>query len=237
MDALFDNCLQISTGPLFEGAYSSVTGDSGNYFKGQLIGSKYGISAPVAAAWLAANQPGVTLTAAWMKALTLDTAKLIYRPGYWDSIWLNRVGMVSHGLAFQIWDHGINRGPKTSGLLFQHLIGITAVKDLDGVCGPGTMDAYAACPTLSLGRKLTKASAIAVQKAIGLTGKLIDGDYGAITDAAVTKGGYKSLVAIYALHDLQYADYKALPGASANSGWFTRCDARVPAALNLEQAT
>jgi len=64
-----------------EGGYQADPADTANYVKGVLIGTNHGISAIAYATYLKR-----TPTVDEMKALTQDTAKLIFKSLFWDKI-------------------------------------------------------------------------------------------------------------------------------------------------------
>lgn len=228
--ALWDTVYSFTAGPKIEGGYSARNSDSGNWYGNTLIGSNHGISAPAAAAWLKAHDPTTKITAAWMQALSMDTAKLIAKHGYWDTIGLDLLAAVSHGLCLSVFDHGYNRGPQTAGRLFQALIAMPE-KLHTGVVDSATIFAFTSYPTSALGKLLNHENTMKVQAAIGAK---VDGSWGLATSAACQGTVARNIVTLYAFRDLQRMDYGALQGAKANPGWFTRADARLQAALALE---
>lgn len=228
MDDLFATCFAFTL-PV-EGVYSKSISDSGNWFGNTLIGSKYGVSAPAAAAYLKAYSPGTVLTQAWMQAMPLDIAQDIAKHGYWDAISLDAMAKVSPGLSLSIWDHGYNRGPQTSVELFQAMIGLSP-RQQTGLVGTFTVDAYAEAKMDFIAAHALPASVKSIQQYLGVK---IDGVWGPITSAKAAGQSAKNIVAIHALRDIQVADYQHLPGIKVNPGWITRADARLLAALSLE---
>ena len=99
-----------------EGGLSMNPKDPGNYTggaigSGVLIGTNYGISAPVLSAYL-----GRTATADDMKNLTYDTALAIYKKNYWDKIQGDQINSQSN--ANLIYDSAVNQGVgKISGIV------------------------------------------------------------------------------------------------------------------------
>lgn len=95
-----------------EGGYSNHRQDKGNWTRGDinkgiLIGTNYGISAPVLMAYL-----GRTPTVSEMKNLSLDTVRLIYEKNYWKPIRGNEI--VNQDIANDIYDAGVMSGPGTA---------------------------------------------------------------------------------------------------------------------------
>lgn len=130
----FDPCFKFTIGE--EGKYSGNPNDPGNWSSGEvgvgrMIGSCWGISAPVLAAWIG---PKVIITQDYMLALSLNTAKAIYLKNYWTPV---RGDELPAGLDLAVWDFGVNAGVKRSIEEFQQVLGVT----VDGDLGPETMAA------------------------------------------------------------------------------------------------
>jgi len=92
-----------------EGGYQNNDMDSGNYnSRGQLVGTKYGISAPILESWL-----GRVPSAADMKGLSQAVAMEIYKKWFWDK---NQLGEIANqALAEIVFDATIQHGPGSSG--------------------------------------------------------------------------------------------------------------------------
>jgi lysozyme family protein len=116
-----------------EGGYQCNPNDSGNWYKGKLIGTKFGI-----AARFFPNED--------IKNLTIERAKEIYFQYYWFP--MNLTGIVNADSILQIFDMGVNGGRKTAIILAQKLVKVKP----DGQCGnitkgainqfDGFLDAY-----------------------------------------------------------------------------------------------
>jgi lysozyme family protein len=109
-----------------EGGYQADPKDRGNWTtgvigKGELKGTKYGISAM--------TYPNVDI-----KNLTVDQAKAIYKKDFWDKPGIERFQTV---IQFQLFDAAINHGWATTVKMLQRAAG---VKD-DGIVGPMTIEA------------------------------------------------------------------------------------------------
>ena len=74
------------------------------------------------------------VTADDVKNMTKDEAREIYRSKYWNPIQCNDL---PNGVDLQVFDFGINAGPKTAVKILQEAIGVTA----DGSVGPITITA------------------------------------------------------------------------------------------------
>ncbi len=95
-----------------EGGYTGDEDDNGNWTGGKknvgnLIGTKYGISAPVLMAHL-----GRVPTVLEMKNLSKYVAYIIYKKKYWDPIRGDEIH--NQEIANQIYDMGVNAGVGTS---------------------------------------------------------------------------------------------------------------------------
>ena len=122
-----------------EGGYQKNPNDTGNYNSaGELIGTNYGISAPVLEVWLG------RVPSQWdMKLLELWEVKKIYRQRFWDPI---RVEQLSEQpIADILFDGRVNHG-RTGTKLLQKVLGVAA----DGVVGPVTLSAITARPPAQL---------------------------------------------------------------------------------------
>ena len=86
-----------------EGGYQDLTSDSGNYVDGQLIGTNYGISAPVLKTFL-----GRTPTKSEMENLSFDDSVLIYIKNYWKKIYGDDIE--NESVALVIYDGTVNQG-------------------------------------------------------------------------------------------------------------------------------
>ena len=86
-----------------EGGYSNNPNDRGNYFDGKLIGSNYGISAPVLAEHL-----GKRPTKDDMINLSPKVVLLIYKKNYWNKIQGDNIN--NQSVAYLIYDSAVNQG-------------------------------------------------------------------------------------------------------------------------------
>ena len=86
-----------------EGGYTNNPNDSGNYVDGELIGTNYGISAPVLKSYL-----GRTPSVSDMINLKYSDALKIYKHEYWDRI--NGDNIKNQDVALLIYDGAVNQG-------------------------------------------------------------------------------------------------------------------------------
>ena len=88
-----------------------------------------GLTLPDLTRWM-----GHTASPDDVRALTPDTAAPIYRSLYWLPVNGPRL---PPALALMVFDHGVNRGIRTSGRLLQRVVGA----EQDGMIGPQTLTA------------------------------------------------------------------------------------------------
>lgn len=91
-------------------------------------------------------KPGAT--AADVKAMSLDDAKAIYKPKYWDAL---RCDDLPAGVDYAVFDYGVNSGISRSAKVLQRIVGV----DDDGRIGPVTLKAVAAVDPKMLVRAIS----------------------------------------------------------------------------------
>ena len=138
----FEPCFGFTLGE--EGRYSGIASDPGNWSSGEvgvgvLIGTCWGISAPVLLDWVGPGN-AANITADYMRNLSVDTAKAIYLRDYWNKV---RGDDLPLGLDLAVWDFGVNAGVRRSIEELQKAIGV----QMDGDLGPVSM---AAIPAFSI---------------------------------------------------------------------------------------
>lgn len=111
-----------------EGGYSTDRDDTGNYYRGQFVGTNHGISAPVLA-----NHLGRTPTVEDMRGLTQDTAREIAATQYYDTYNISDLPDETQEIVFHAVYMGGSRGVRA----IQNLTGSTP----DGIMGPNTRTA------------------------------------------------------------------------------------------------
>lgn len=120
----FDEAFKITVG--HEGGYTTNRADRGNWTtgivgKGELKGTKYGISA------MAYPKEDI-------KNLTPDRAKQLYKRDYWDKCKCDELPSL---LRFHIFDASVNSGNVAAVKTLQQAIGVNA----DGIIGNQTLNA------------------------------------------------------------------------------------------------
>lgn len=124
MSLTFDQAFERLIG--HEGKFTNDRQDRGNWTtgvigKGELKGTKYGISA-------------MTYPDLDIKNLTLVQAKQIYKRDWWDKI---NADQINPTLVFQVWDFAINAGMGTAKRKLQLAVGVLD----DGIIGKLTIQA------------------------------------------------------------------------------------------------
>lgn len=124
MSLTFDQAFERLIG--HEGKFTNDRQDRGNWTtgvigKGELKGTKYGISA-------------MTYPDLDIKNLTLVQAKQIYKRDWWDKI---NADQINPALVFQVWDFAINAGMGTAKRKLQLAVGVLD----DGIIGKLTIQA------------------------------------------------------------------------------------------------
>ena len=124
MSLTFDQAFERLIG--HEGKFTNDRQDRGNWTtgvigKGELKGTKYGISA-------------MTYPDLDIKSLSLQQAKKIYKRDWWDKI---NADQIDSALVFQVWDFAINAGMGTAKRKLQKAVGVAE----DGMIGKQTIQA------------------------------------------------------------------------------------------------
>jgi len=116
----FERALDVTL--VYEGGYSNDPRDPGGP-------TNMGVTQKTLAAWR-----GEPVSAADVKALTLDEARKIYKAQYWDRV---RADRLPTGVDFAVFDYAVNSGPARAIKALQTVVGVRA----DGVIGEVTMAA------------------------------------------------------------------------------------------------
>lgn len=122
-----------------EGGFTNNQNDSGNWtggkkHKGELRGTKYGISA--------AAYPHLDI-----ESLTKDDAKEIYKKDYWNKV---RGDKLPFPVALYLFDMAVNMGVKRSVKMLQGIVGVKR----DGIIGPKTIGKIACFSSIYLTEQL-----------------------------------------------------------------------------------
>ena len=203
-----------------EGGLSLDPNDTGNYYKGNFIGSKLGLTGNDMATWL-----GRDPTRADMEAITAATAKPIAMALYWQTM---NCQAMQPSVGLMVCDFGYNTGIRRSGHVLQELVGT----DPDGWIGEATLAAIGAVDTIALAHKLSSGTLKVLQRRVHVEA---DGVIGPITLAAIAVASDpKSIMLVGALTDAQadaYRTFKQFP--RYGRGWLLRTADRMIAAMKL----
>ncbi|WP_158805600.1 MULTISPECIES: glycosyl hydrolase 108 family protein [unclassified Acidisoma] len=210
--------------------YNADPQKSGNWStgvtgKGELIGSNLGCSAPATIAYMAETDPGVVVTADWMKTLPESVLNGMARSRYWEPL---RCDDLPSGLDLMCFDFGWDTDVGTSARLLQKLLGVTE----DGSIGSRTLRSLATLDLPTLARSLNASDMLLLQQRLGV---VRDGWVGPITLAAVAaQPRQRAAVISLALGDAQNAYYRSLPNfGTSGVGWLARTSRRSQAALAI----
>lgn len=112
-----------------EGGYQADPRDRGNWTGGRinygkLVGTNWGISAPVLRAWRNRD-----VTADEMQQLSQEEAAAIYRRHYWDALALGE--LTSDPLALLLYDGAVNQGPSVARRAVLHALQVLGVHVVD----------------------------------------------------------------------------------------------------------
>jgi lysozyme family protein len=123
-----------------EGGFTDDPKDRGNWTsgvigKGELKGTKYGVSAM--------SYPQVDI-----RNLTLDNAKAIYKRDFWDKA---KCDTLPDAIRFDVFDMAVNSGVKRAIETLQSALGVKA----DGIIGNQTMEAIKALDPQLLDKRLS----------------------------------------------------------------------------------
>ena len=124
-----------------EGVYTNHPKDNGNWTGGKqgignLVGTNYGISAPVYAQWI-----GRTPTVQDMKSITKKIAQEIFKAWFWNKV--NASAINDQSVANIIVDHAVNAGTGSAGKIVQKVLNTSFGFNLvvDGAIGNNTINA------------------------------------------------------------------------------------------------
>ena len=122
VNSIIDNILK------HEGGYQNDKEDHGNEFNGQYLGTNYGITPKVLAAFRGVD----TLTEDDMRLLTKEEAREIYKKEYVAPVM--KWGLPAEAVPMAV-DMAVNHGARNAQVIIQRAVGATA----DGAIGPNTI--------------------------------------------------------------------------------------------------
>lgn len=229
---LLDRCATFTFTAEGDAVASVDPRDDGNWSGGQqgvgqLIGTKYGISAPVLISWMASDPDAPPVTRGMMENLPKSVAEAIFGSRYFNAMSCARM---PDPVAMMTCDHGYNAGDTASVKILQRVLGFTG-DDVDGWAGDHTVAAIGAADAQALALRLSPDAARKVQAHLGID---VDGLVGSRTMAAIMARNDRSFVVAAAQADAQLAAYKAMRKWSVyGNGWTSRLWSRLDAALDM----
>lgn len=118
-----------------EGGFQDSPSDKGNYYRGKLLGTKYGITPKVLANWRKK-----TVTKTDMRQLQLEEALEIYKSQYYFK---PKINLLPDFIEPVVFDWGVNSGPRTSIKYLQKVLNAKGYGPLkvDGKIGAKTVAA------------------------------------------------------------------------------------------------
>lgn len=207
-----------------EGGYSSCRADPGNWTggrvgSGQLVGTKYGLSAP-----LLVRDRGLCVTAQMVRLLTVDDFHSLATRHFWNVM---HCGDLPAGVDALVFDHGFNAGVGPSVRLLQQVVGV----DQDGSVGPHTLKAIQNMRVADVGRYASSTMISELQKGMGVTAT---GSLDQLTITLVEKHGLQLKLLCYALTNQQLNDYRRKRDFTVfGEGWLRRARERFQLATDL----
>lgn len=210
-----------------EGGYQCIRSDDGNWSggrvgRGNLAGTKYGISAALMALVMGSV---AAVTPAIMRRITLGQARDIATQRFWQVM---RCGDLPAGVDVMLFDFGFNSTPERA---VKHLQTVTGVRSVDGVMGPDTLFAIENAALHCIAPFLSRDYAEQFQTWLGVSP---DGHIGPLTLRAAAEQQAHDVMLVYALASQQEAAYRSFKKFSVfGDGWLNRLEARVACAHQL----
>ncbi|NHO32682.1 glycosyl hydrolase 108 family protein [Acetobacter fallax] len=223
----FDACLDFVR--TAEGGYSNDPKDTGNWLpeengsKGALIGSCYGVSAPMLASWM---QPA-KITEDDMKNLDLATFDAIARSRFWNPL---ACSALSAGIDLMVFDFGWNCGVHLSAHLLQRMTGATP----DGIIGNRTLTALSQAEIDDILPQIDPDALSVLHARLGLPPS---SGIGPEVRRALARRGGMDLLMVLVLSGMQEREYRARSGFRRwGRGWLARTRRRTETALAMVTA-
>ncbi|KAA8387889.1 hypothetical protein FOH24_12975 [Acetobacter tropicalis] len=204
-----------------EGGYQCNRSDDGNWSggrvgRGNLAGTKYGISAALMALVMGSV---ASVTATIMRRVTIGQARSIATERFWQVM---RCGDLPAGVDVMLFDFGFNSGAERA---VKHLQTVTGVAHVDGIMGPDTLFAVENAALHRIAPFISRDYAEQLQAWLGVSP---DGHIGPLTLRAAAEQQAHDVMLVYALASQQEAAYRSFKQFSVfGDGWLIRLEARV----------
>jgi lysozyme family protein len=212
-----------------EGGYSNDPKDSGNWLtianrkQRVLIGSHYGVSATLLAAWCAPKQ----ITSDDMKNLSLETFTAIAQSQFWNPL---SASALPSGIDLMVFDFGWNAGLQGSAVLLQRMINAFP----DGIIGRRTI---AALENTSLTELLAHADASALTMLYNRIGHPSSDHRDTIRAHILSQPGGVTSLQVIMLGQMQEQTYREMRGFRRyGRGWLARTQRRMETSLAMVAA-
>ncbi|NHN88258.1 glycoside hydrolase family 108 protein [Acetobacter conturbans] len=223
----FDACLDFVR--TAEGGYTDDPKDPGNWLQDEkgrkdvLIGSRYGVSAPMLAAWMRPKN----ITADTMRDLDLETFDAIARSRFWNPL---ACSALPAGLDLMIFDFGWNCGIQSSAALLQRMLGVT----MDGIIGPHTLAALAQADVADILPQIDPDNLTLLHARLGLPPS---SGIGQEVKRALARQQAMGMLLVLVLSSMQEREYRIRSGFRRwGRGWLARTKRRTETALALVTA-
>lgn len=223
----FDACLDFVR--TAEGGYSDDPKDPGNWLPGEkglkdmLVGSHYGVSASLLAAWM---KPA-PVTVDDMRHLDLATFDAIARSRFWNPL---ACSALPSGIDLMVFDFGWNRGVSTSAKILQKMVGVTP----DGQIGLQTLAAITQLDAGDVLSQIDPEGLAILHERLGLPPS---SGIGPEVLRALARRGNMELLMVLVLSGMQQRSYRAVTGFRRyGRGWLARTQRRTDTALAMVTA-
>ncbi|WP_215762839.1 glycosyl hydrolase 108 family protein [Acetobacter sp. P1H12_c] len=210
-----------------EGGYQCNKADDGNWSggrvgRGNLAGTKYGISAALMALVVGSV---AAVTPSMMRKLTVSQARDIATERFWRVM---RCDDLPAGIDVMLFDFGFNSTPERA---VRHLQAIVDFKNPDGLIGPDTLFRVEHIQPATIAPFISHDYAEQLQSWLGVSP---DGHIGPLTLAAAAAQQAHDVMLVYALASQQEAAYRSFKKFPVfGDGWLNRLEARVAFAHQL----
>lgn len=210
-----------------EGDYQCNRADGGNWSggrvgRGNLAGTKYGISAALMALVMGSVS---AVTPAIMRRVTAEQARDIATDRFWQVM---QCSDLPAGVDLMLFDAGFNSGMECAVKQLQRIVGIATP---DGIMGPDTLFKLEHSTPAGMAPFISTDYAEQLQHYLGVSP---DGAIGPLTLKAAVEQQAHNAMLIYALASQQEAAYRSFKKFPVfGGGWLNRLEARVAAAHQL----